>query len=108
MNFLMAIDAGTTGTKAASMDDAGNLMAQAYREYTCSCPCPNWVEQDVDMLHDCGRTRWQAGAPMISWQDNRTPEEVELIRQELNDDDFYDIVRLPQMDVRSARAMRSQ
>jgi xylulokinase len=34
--------------------------------------------------------------PMISWQDNRTPEEVELIRTKVSDEDFYDTVRLPQ------------
>ena len=34
--------------------------------------------------------------PMISWQDNRTKDEVEYIRTQVSDDDFYDTVRLPQ------------
>ena len=33
--------------------------------------------------------------PMISWQDNRTLEEVELIRKEISDREFYEITGLP-------------
>jgi xylulokinase len=33
--------------------------------------------------------------PMISWQDNRTPAEVELIRSAVTDAAFYDTSRLP-------------
>ena len=129
MNYLMGIDVGTTGAKAAIMDVAGTLVAQAYREYACSYPCPGWVEQDANMLLEttfvvAAEALRKAGVPpeqvasiafsaqrcctipvgrdgklvrpMISWQDNRTSEEVELIRKEVSDNDFYDIVRLPQ------------
>ncbi len=129
MSCLMGIDVGTTGTKAAIMDDAGNLIAQAYREYACTYPRPGWVEQDAAMLLDStfavaaealrksglapaavGSIAFSAQRcctiavdrdgrlvrPMISWQDNRTADEIELIRSEVGDDDFYDIVRLPQ------------
>ena len=33
--------------------------------------------------------------PMISWQDNRTTAELELIRSGITDNTFYDICRLP-------------
>ncbi len=50
MKYLVGIDIGTTGAKCGIMDTQGNLIASAYREYTCEYPQPNWVEQDVDMI----------------------------------------------------------
>ena len=129
MNYLMGIDCGTTGTKAAIVDDSGKMIAQAYREYACTYPRPGWVEQGLDTLLEstftvAAEALRKSGLapdticsiafsaqrcctiavdrdgkllrPMISWQDNRSVEEVELIRKEVSDDDFYDIVRLPQ------------
>jgi len=128
-HYLMGVDVGTTGTKTAIMDDAGALVAQAYREYGCVYPRPGWVEQDADMLvattfetaaealAKSGLARGDIAGiaissqrcctlfvdgagklvrPMISWQDNRTAEEVEWIRRHVSDADFYDTVRLPQ------------
>jgi xylulokinase len=129
MTYLMGIDVGTTGTKAAIFDASGKMIAQAYREYACTYPRPGWVEQDAEMLLEASFTvaaealrksglppeavgsiafsaqrcctiavdrEGRLVRPMISWQDNRSAEEVELIRGEVGDDDFYDIVRLPQ------------
>ncbi len=47
---LMGIDVGTTGTKVIVFDLQGNILASAYREYECSYPHPNWVEQDCSEL----------------------------------------------------------
>lgn len=46
----MGIDVGTTGTKVIVFDLQGNILASAYREYECSYPHPNWVEQDCSEL----------------------------------------------------------
>jgi xylulokinase len=44
--FLVSADLGTTGTKAAIFDSAGNLLASAYEETVLHYPKPGWVEQD--------------------------------------------------------------
>ncbi len=46
--FLVAVDLGTTGTKAAIFDAAGNLLASAYEETVLHYPKPGWVEQDPE------------------------------------------------------------
>ena len=46
MKFLVGIDLGTTGTKAALFDSEGQLLADAYRESTLYYPKPGWVEQN--------------------------------------------------------------
>jgi len=48
--YLAGIDIGTTGAKAAIFDLSGNPFASAYREYPCSYPKPNWIEQDPGQL----------------------------------------------------------
>ncbi|MBN1298146.1 MAG: xylulose kinase [Actinobacteria bacterium] len=48
--YLAGIDIGTTGAKAALFDLEGNCLASAYREYPCSYPRPNWIEQDPESL----------------------------------------------------------
>ncbi len=126
--YLLGIDVGTTGTKAALLRADGTAIAQAYREYGCVYPRPGWVEQDVrHLLAQTYATAAEALAkaaidpcqvagvafssqrcctlfldsagdlvrPMISWQDNRPTEEVEKVRAEVPDDEFYDVVRLP-------------
>ena len=48
--YLVGIDIGTTGAKAVVFGPEGNTVASGYREYTCTYPKPNWVEQDAGML----------------------------------------------------------
>ena len=48
--YLAGIDIGTTGSKAAIFDLEGNMLGSGYREYSCSYPRPNWIEQDPDDL----------------------------------------------------------
>ena len=48
--YVMGIDIGTTGAKAAVFGIDGRLVASAYSEYQCIYPKPNWVEQDVDLI----------------------------------------------------------
>jgi xylulokinase len=127
-HYLMGIDVGTTGTKAAIFTASGEIVAQSYREYGCTYPKPGWVEQDVDMLvamtfetaHDALKKSALQPAqvaaisfssqrcctifvdaadklvrPMISWQDNRTAAEVELIKESISPEAFYDVTLLP-------------
>ena len=48
--YLAGIDIGTTGAKAAIFDLKGDMISSAYREYGCSYPKPNWIEQDPYFL----------------------------------------------------------
>lgn len=47
-NYLIGVDLGTSGTKAAIFDDSGELKALAYEETKLQYPKPGWVEQDPD------------------------------------------------------------
>lgn len=44
-DFLVGIDAGTTGCKSIVFDLDGNVLGQDYREYPCIYPGPGLVEQ---------------------------------------------------------------
>jgi xylulokinase len=45
---LVGIDVGTTGVKAVAIDDEGDVIARAEREYPLATPRPGWYEQDPD------------------------------------------------------------
>jgi xylulokinase len=49
--YLIGVDIGTMGTKAAVFDTQGNLLASAYEESILHYPRPGWVEQDPDDLY---------------------------------------------------------
>jgi xylulokinase len=48
--YLVGIDAGTTGCKTCVFDVAGTVIASDYREYPCYYPAPGWVEQTNEDL----------------------------------------------------------
>ncbi|MHB1375836.1 MAG: xylulokinase [Candidatus Humimicrobiaceae bacterium] len=48
--YVAGIDIGTTGSKAGIFDLKGNMISGGYREYSCSYPKPNWIEQDPSFL----------------------------------------------------------
>ncbi len=48
MTVTIAIDAGTTGVRAFSVDEAGRPVGWAYRELDQHFPQPGWVEHDPD------------------------------------------------------------
>ena len=48
--YIAGIDIGTTGSKAGIFDLKGNMLSGGYREYSCSYPKPNWIEQDPSFL----------------------------------------------------------
>ncbi len=102
MPHLLAIDQGTTSTRAVVYDAAGRVIGQAGRELTQQYPRPGWVEHDPEEIWQSVRdtvARATAGpqplaavgltnqretvvvwerdrgkpvAPAIVWQDRRT------------------------------------
>lgn len=46
--YLIGVDLGTMGTKAAIFDTEGNLVSLAFEESRLLYPKPGWVEQDPD------------------------------------------------------------
>ena len=45
-DFIMALDQGTTSSRAIIFDREGRAVASARRALTCHYPAPGWVEQD--------------------------------------------------------------
>jgi glycerol kinase len=46
MAFLMALDQGTTSSRAIIFDDGGAIVASAQQEFRQHYPQPGWVEHD--------------------------------------------------------------
>ena len=112
--FILVIDEGTTGTRAAIVDRESRITASAYAEFTQFHPAPDRVEHDPEeiwrktlavigqALDDSGlalsdiaaigitnqrattvvwdRTTGDPIAPAIVWQDTRTADYIETIR----------------------------
>ncbi|MEC4895096.1 MAG: glycerol kinase GlpK [Oscillatoria sp. PMC 1051.18] len=45
-NYILALDLGTTGSRAIVFDASGNLVTQAYQELKQYYPKPGWLEHD--------------------------------------------------------------
>jgi glycerol kinase len=56
--FILAIDQGTTSTRAVIFDEAGTAVASAAQELTQHYPQPGWVEHDPEEI-------WQSVAKTI-------------------------------------------
>lgn len=50
MQYILAIDQGTTGSRAIVYDKHGRQIASDHREYTQYFPQPGWVEHDPDEI----------------------------------------------------------
>ena len=48
--YILAIDHGTTSTRAVLFDKAANVVEIAQKETTISYPQPGWVEQDANEI----------------------------------------------------------
>lgn len=48
--YVLAIDQGTTSTRAIVFDHAGQIVASAQREIQSFFPQPGWVEQDAEQI----------------------------------------------------------
>lgn len=61
MAYFMGIDAGTSGIKAAVIDEKGSIAAIGYEECNIITPRPGWVEQNPeDWWKACGKAVKQA------------------------------------------------
>ncbi len=129
---VLAIDQGTTGTKAFTLDDAGRFDKVAAFEHAQHYPQPGWVEHDaaellshvsaciaaagrVDAIgiDNQGETivAWdgQTGAPVhhaIVWQDDRTKDVTERLKAEGAEDLTLARAGLPLDPYFSASKMR--
>jgi len=50
MGIVIAIDAGTTGIRSTAVDESGQIVGWAYREFTQHFPRPGWVEHDANEI----------------------------------------------------------
>jgi len=48
--YILAIDQGTTSTRAILISQKGEKLFQAQRPLECLFPKPGWVEQDPDQI----------------------------------------------------------
>lgn len=48
--YILAIDQGTTGSRAVLFDSRGRITASAYKEFHQYYPKPGWVEHDADEI----------------------------------------------------------
>ncbi len=53
MECILAIDQGTTGSRAVLYRRDGTIAASSYREFTQRFPRPGWVEHDPVDIWDC-------------------------------------------------------
>ncbi len=51
-SYILAIDQGTTGSRAMVVDRAGRVVADAYEEFPQLYPRPGWVEHDPETIWD--------------------------------------------------------
>ncbi len=51
--YILALDEGTTNTKAFLVDAAGSIVREAARPLSISYPRPAWVEQDAAEIWGC-------------------------------------------------------
>ena len=50
MSFILALDQGTTSSRAIVFNHAGSIRAQAQQELTQHYPQPGWMEQDPNLV----------------------------------------------------------
>jgi len=62
VNYVAAVDQGTTGTRFMIFDHAGRVVASHYEEHHQIYPQPGWVEHDAGEIWD--RTRTTIGGAM--------------------------------------------
>ena len=52
--YILAIDQGTTGTKALLLDASGNILGKTSQEITQIYPKPGWIEHDpLELFQSC-------------------------------------------------------
>ena len=49
--YILALDEGTTSTRAILFDRRGNIVSQSQKEFTQRYPAPGWVEHDASEIY---------------------------------------------------------
>jgi sugar (pentulose or hexulose) kinase len=57
-SYLIGVDIGIAGTKAAIFDTEGRMVAEAYEESKLRYPKPGWVEQDQEDFYRSAARRF--------------------------------------------------
>lgn len=50
--YILALDQGTTSSRAILFDRSGNIIQMAQQEFTQHYPQPGWVEHNPNELFD--------------------------------------------------------
>ena len=74
----MAVDAGTTGVRAFSVDDGGHPGPSSYREFTQHFPRPGWVEHDAEEI-------WQATQAVLAETVAELGDDAEVVALGITD-----------------------
>ena len=69
MKYILAIDQGTTGSRAIIYDKRGKQVASAYREFRQYFPRPGWVEHDPEEIWESVRQTIQKVVTAVRPQD---------------------------------------
>src|SRR5215469_13022490 len=69
--FVLAIDQGTTNTKALALDESGRVVARHSVQTPVAYPRPGWVEQSSDEI-------WRAATDAIDGCAAKLPEEAAI------------------------------
>ncbi len=75
MNFILALDQGTTSSRAILFDHDGNIRGLAQREFAQHYPKPGWVEHDA---REIWRTQLAVAQEVLS-QNNLTAGDIAAI-----------------------------
>lgn len=73
--FLLALDQGTTGSRALLFDVKGSVVAIAERELTQHYPRPGWVEHDPEEIWE---SQWEVAQEVLE-RAGATPKHVAAI-----------------------------
>jgi len=88
MKYVLAIDQGTTSTRAIVFDESLSVVAQAQEEFPQIFPKSGWVEHDPSDLW--GTTAGTCRDNAVVWQDRRTAGFCKELRDAGHSDMFAD------------------
>lgn len=73
--FILALDQGTTSSRAILFNKKGDILQVAQKEFTQFYPQPGWVEHDAEEIWS---TQWEVTQAVIK-NANILPEQIEAI-----------------------------
>jgi len=73
--FILALDQGTTSSRAILFDHSGNIMSVAQKEFTQFYPNPGWVEHDAEEIWS---SQYGVLAEVLA-KKNITPQQISAI-----------------------------